>query len=143
MSLRLVDKDRNIHVLQYLSTSTIIARVRCLLSLLLRYDFLYCICILFLDNICITQMHYHADSFSLDHSWLYLAYYSSFSSASLWWLSDKCLCFSIWWIVYKESLDLHFVWYKEFSDLRFISLHDFYLQLTATWLIGWTFCDFD
>ncbi len=49
MSLRLVDRDRNIHVLQYLSTSTIIARVRCLLSLLLWYDFLYRICTLFLD----------------------------------------------------------------------------------------------
>jgi len=49
MSLRLVDRDRHIHVLQYLSTSTIIARVRCLLSLLLRYDSLYRICILFLD----------------------------------------------------------------------------------------------
>ncbi len=51
MSLQLVDKDKNIHVLQYLSTSTIIAHVHCLLSLLLWYDFLYCICTLFLNNV--------------------------------------------------------------------------------------------
>jgi len=49
MSLRLVDRDRHIHVLQYLSTSTIIARVRCLLPLLLRYGSLYRTCILSLD----------------------------------------------------------------------------------------------
>ena len=96
-----------------------------------------------LKHICIIQMHYHADFFSLDHSWLYFAYCSSFSSALLWWLSDKRWCFSIWWVVYIKSFDLHFVWYKEFSDLCFISLHDFYLQLTATWLIDWTFCNFD
>jgi len=96
-----------------------------------------------LKHICITQMYYHAHSFSLDYSWLYFTYCSSFSSASLWWLSDRRWCFSIWWVVYKESFNLHFVWYKEFSDFHFISLHDFYLQLTATWLIDWTFCDFD
>ncbi len=49
--MQLVNKDKYIHVLQYLSTSMIIACVHCLLSLLLWYDFLYCICTLFLDNI--------------------------------------------------------------------------------------------
>jgi len=61
MPLRLVDRDRHIHVLQYLSTSTIIACVRCLLPLLLRYDFLYRTCTLFLDSvmlIAITFLHF-------------------------------------------------------------------------------------
>ncbi len=54
MSLQLVNKERrNIHVLQYISTSMIIACVDCLLSLLLWYDFLYCICILSFNNVII------------------------------------------------------------------------------------------
>ena len=60
MSLQLVNKDRDIHVLQYLSTSTIIACVHCLLSLLLWYDFLYHICILFLDiEVQVQEYHFY------------------------------------------------------------------------------------
>ncbi len=69
MSLWLVDKESDIHVLQYLSTSTIIARVHCLLSLLLWYNFLYCICTLFLDIWSSTQEYYFYDILSRTVDW--------------------------------------------------------------------------
>ena len=134
MSLRLINRDRDIHVLQYLSTSTIIACVHCLLSLLLQYNFLYHICILFLDNVSINNSSRTAQ----DNYWKSLIEKKSDFDKLCKWLINILIEYSnieICCFEDKQSIRISQIWIKRdlWNETKELELNDYvdnYLKAT-------------